>query len=186
MTAAWIIERSSDAVRNHWDKYRSGWRRWEFREGLSSDRRKEFGFELREVGPSSVFEVVRGLDPLDDYFHPPNRELSFALRSGHLVATGVSPSRASPSPIPRLAWRGPFPITERKTCHDAIYAVDDDVDEDRDDEVLFDEIRVSTAWTGVWSTSLLGWAVPIWPSFVRWNYLILSGRIGTDEPIAAA
>ena len=29
MTAAWIIERSYDAVREHWDSYRSECRRWE-------------------------------------------------------------------------------------------------------------------------------------------------------------
>jgi hypothetical protein len=142
MAAAWIMERSGENVREQWDSYRSEWREWESLEQSSPDGFPDFGAELRAVGPANLDVFARDVDPFEDdaNMRPFAHEMCFALRSGQLSATGVSRARKVRVPISKFAWRGPFQGAERKTRHDAIYAVDADVDDGG--VVIFGEVQV--------------------------------------------
>ena len=149
MTAAWIVERSEEKVREHWDSYRGEWRDWEFCQVSTSEDRKEFGSELRVVGPSDLFQVFGSDDPFDGDMRPFAHELCFALKSGQLSAIGLSRAQQSRSPISKFAWRGPFLGAERKAHHDAIYAIDADV---VDDDAFYGEVQLPRDEVmGIWA-----------------------------------
>jgi hypothetical protein len=118
--AAWIIERSPEGVREHWDKYRRECNVWR-RRAMSVDDDIVLGYELQPAGPTSLFRVLRNVQ------EPPNRpeqrnvqtlsdrrerqspfdpagELAFALRSGQLPATGLWSNNEIRSSVSKEYW----------------------------------------------------------------------------------
>ena len=100
--AAWIVERSFDAVREHWEQYRAEcrvWRRWV---QLSDEGDDELGFQLGAATSTNLF-MAFGLHERPLNFEA-GRELVFALGSGQLSATGIGPGNEFRTPILKDYW----------------------------------------------------------------------------------
>jgi hypothetical protein len=102
MTAAWIIDRSSEAVREQWDSFRTKRVVWW---GCGVDPINDDCYELRSIAPATLPDVLGPNDPLERNSVYAAKELLYALRSGQLEATGVSGKQEQRLDVPGSAWR---------------------------------------------------------------------------------
>jgi hypothetical protein len=122
MVATWIVERSWAGARADGD-CRTEYRSW------TSDRIDDDeappGFYLMTIKPRTLFEVLEESIKHDTPVKPAI-ELSFALQSGQLRATGLTRNDLARRRISPRSWNGPYSVDARAKRHDAIYAIDDD------------------------------------------------------------
>ena len=137
MVAAWIVQRSFDAVREHCDRYRAECRVWRFRFEPKDEGDDEVGYEL---GPAEPTNLLKAFGKQADKWSPrrlqressfdPGNELEFALRSGQLTATGIGPGNKYQSSILSQYWPKSRPwmkinhveaLEDRDHCRSFVY-----------------------------------------------------------------
>ncbi|WP_395449381.1 hypothetical protein ACHMW7_05775 [Aminobacter sp. UC22_36] len=118
MTVAWIVWRTSEAVRDNWDSYRIEC--WEWRGHRSrlpvnggSEWQEVEGWELRHQEPATLMRlgIVEAVeDPLKDGHEEivsvasARKELWDRLAEGALIATGVPEATSRPVQVPAHEW----------------------------------------------------------------------------------
>jgi len=94
MALAWIIWRTSNDVREHWDAYLYECTEWRGHQARFEDGRTEIGWEARRRYPVSVADIMREcarLEPDDSTLNSVacREALWSEMKSGRLEATGV-------------------------------------------------------------------------------------------------
>jgi hypothetical protein len=113
MVAAWIVERTLEAVREQRDDYRLQQRIWS--RVFEGEEIEDIGFELSPLAPSTLrtafgrFGRVSDFPSLKRYRDDINQfdpacELAFALQSGQLPAMGVTSTGKNLFQIPKEYW----------------------------------------------------------------------------------
>jgi hypothetical protein len=149
MAAAWIIWRTPDAVRKHWDAYLYECREWRCRESRFSDGRHEVGWEVQKCPMVSLRDVVRKAAKVDSDDSRLNAREGIddfwrELKSGAIEATGIpfvrrDYSRSTPNRIviPRIEWNDLSQFYFHEGEKDSIANVDDC-------EPRYNKVRVSS------------------------------------------
>jgi hypothetical protein len=123
MVVAWIVWRSPDGVREHWDTYRQeclDWHGGEWRESFDGPVHKGCFLEQRRPATLVRLYLSESFRAEDESAPKPlmsvedaQRALWQALEEGHLPATGISAQTGDRTPIPAHEWRDLENIEER-------------------------------------------------------------------------
>jgi hypothetical protein len=157
MAAAWIIWRTPNAVREHWDAYLVECKEWRFSEQIFPDGRREAGWDARRrnpVGLSDIFLKAAKSIPDDSKMRAMAEINSLweKLKSGQIEATGVPHHAGGRDGIPIIrryeARSAPKRIAIARWEWNDLSAIDfhvgppDSVATATDDEAQYYEVRV--------------------------------------------